>query len=402
MKTIVFVDDEPNILKGLQRLLRPMRHEWDMHFACGGREALDLMNERSVDVIVSDMRMPDMDGADLLQIVRDFFPSTARLILSGHSGHELIIKSIRATHQFLAKPCSADMLTRVVSRCCKLRDRLSSEPLRQLFYQLNLLPVDQAIHNEILRVLSRPEPAVDAVASLVVHDIAISAKLLQLVSSPFFGFSGRVLKPREAVSLLGIDIMRLLFDSGIFADAIVSDEVPFYQDRLAHSRAVACCAKAIARELWRDDELADHAFTCGLLHDVGHLVLLANLATIGSETLHLARQQGIPQWIVEKEWIGASHSDIGACLMDLWGLPEAIVEAIACHHEPALASESGRRLVAAVHIADYLAGRIMDGHSQPLDEAFVAGLGLLDQLDSLRITCEAMIQHQQSGGSFTC
>lgn len=110
MITILFVDDEPNVLSGLQRLLRPMRHEWDMYFAAGGKEALSLLAEKQVDVIVSDMKMPGMDGAALLEEVRQRYPQTTRIILSGYSEKELSIRTTGTVHQYLSKPCNPDTL----------------------------------------------------------------------------------------------------------------------------------------------------------------------------------------------------------------------------------------------------------------------------------------------------
>ena len=102
MKTkVLFVDDEANVLSGLRRMLRSQRQVWDMQFANGGAAALELMANQSFDVVVSDMRMPGVDGAELLNRVNDLFPDTVRLVLSGQSEHEKIFRAIGPAHQFL-------------------------------------------------------------------------------------------------------------------------------------------------------------------------------------------------------------------------------------------------------------------------------------------------------------
>ena len=97
-RRILFVDDEALILGGLQRMLRGMRAEWEMVFAESGAKALELMEQSPFDVVVSDMRMPGMNGAALLAEVMKRFPKTIRLILSGHADQELILKCVGSTH----------------------------------------------------------------------------------------------------------------------------------------------------------------------------------------------------------------------------------------------------------------------------------------------------------------
>jgi YesN/AraC family two-component response regulator len=97
-RKLLFVDDEENILEGLKRLFRPMREEWDMFFLPGAEEALKLMETEPIDIIVTDMRMPKMDGLQLLTTVKERYPETIRFILSGHSDRELLIKSASLAH----------------------------------------------------------------------------------------------------------------------------------------------------------------------------------------------------------------------------------------------------------------------------------------------------------------
>src|SRR5919109_3195906 len=124
MKQILFVDDEVKVLQGLGRMLRGMRHEWDMTFVDDPRQAVELLPQKSFDAIVVDMRMPQMDGAELLAKAKELKPGMARIVLSGHAERESALRSVGLAHQFLSKPCDADTLRTTVSRACELRKAL--------------------------------------------------------------------------------------------------------------------------------------------------------------------------------------------------------------------------------------------------------------------------------------
>src|SRR5438128_1673081 len=114
MRSILFVDDEPNLLDGLRRMLRSLRHEWSVEFMSSAEEALHVLAQRPFDVLVTGMRMPGMDGAELLAEVRDRYPDVVRIVLSEHGDQQAILRSVRLTHQYLAKPCDAETLKAVV------------------------------------------------------------------------------------------------------------------------------------------------------------------------------------------------------------------------------------------------------------------------------------------------
>ena len=132
MKHILFVDDEPNLLQGLKRTFRPMKNEWDMAFAAGGHEALARLEHDRFDVVVSDVRMPVMDGVQLLTEVKQRFPQTIRFLLSGQSDKETVMSAIGPAHQYLAKPCAPEVLKTAVSRSCMLNELVQDETCKQL------------------------------------------------------------------------------------------------------------------------------------------------------------------------------------------------------------------------------------------------------------------------------
>ncbi|MFW6055270.1 MAG: response regulator, partial [Thermodesulfobacteriota bacterium] len=166
-KSILFVDDEPNILKGLQRMLRSMRREWDMRFAESGPEALEIMEQEPFDVLVSDMRMPGMDGVQLLEEVRKKYPETVRIVLSGHSDSQMTMKAVRVAHQYISKPAEAEELKSKISRSCSLLSLLNSAPLVKVVSGLERLPTLPQVYQQVMEELQQEEPSIGKVGAVI-------------------------------------------------------------------------------------------------------------------------------------------------------------------------------------------------------------------------------------------
>ena len=120
-RRILFVDDEPMVLKGLQRTLRKMRNVWEMTFSSSSKEALEILGSGTFDVIVSDLRMPEIDGMQLLTEVKNKHPEVIRIILSGQVEQDTTFKSVQVAHQSLSKPCDADILKQTLNELFALR-----------------------------------------------------------------------------------------------------------------------------------------------------------------------------------------------------------------------------------------------------------------------------------------
>jgi putative nucleotidyltransferase with HDIG domain len=392
MINILFVDDEPNILSGLQRMLRTMRHEWEMFFASSGIEALQMVKDKSIDVIVSDMRMPGMDGAQLLQNIRKDFPQVVRIILSGYSEREMILRSVGTTHQFLAKPCDADALRLTVGRACALRDLLTDEKLRRLVSQMPTVPSMPTLYEELMKELEAPEPSMRNIGAIVKQDIGMTVKILQIVNSAFFGLRRTISDAAEALTFLGLDtITSLTLSIGVFSQFEGNEAAKKHlSDIWNHSLAVGSLAKKIAGK--KDQSMASDAFTAGLLHDIGEVVFAANLPEKFSEVSRLIKEEGMSQIDAEKAILDASHAEVGAYLLGLWGLPNQVVEAVAFHHEPASYETESFSALTAVHVANALHRSLRSKDapetSNGVDLAYLERIGMqsnLQQWQSLLI-----------------
>ncbi|GIX49667.1 MAG: signal transduction protein [Candidatus Tectimicrobiota bacterium] len=393
-KRVLFVDDEPNVLQALRRMLHTMRQEWEMAFASSGEEALRLLAEQPFDVIVSDMRMPGMDGVQLLTRVMEQYPGIVRIVLSGHSDRDMILRSVKPAHQYLAKPCDAERLKATVARACALRELLADQALQRLVSGVKTLPSLPTLYTEVIAAIQAPDSSLEEVGQIIEQDMAMSAKILQLVNSAFFGLRRHVASPTQAVCLLGLNtVQALVLSVQIFAhfDQAVLRRLAL--DTLwQHSLATSVCAKQIAADLASDRTTVDHAFMAGLLHDVGQLLLAANVPEAYGRALALAHEASLPLWEAEQAVFGATHAEVGAYLLGLWGLPDAIVEAVAYHHRPAACLHQAFSPLAAVHVADALVREAEAGGGEDtgLNPQYVAALGLAERLAEWRVQCQGV------------
>jgi len=395
MRRVLFVDDEPNVLAGLQRMLRPLRDEWSMAFVGSGKDALATLEKERFDVVVSDMKMPDMHGAELLTQIRDRYPNVVRIALSGHSEREMILRSVGPTHFYLAKPCDADTLKHAVARALALRDLVAEDSLQQLVAHISALPSMPALYTEIVEELQSEDGSVKRVGDIISKDVGMTAKVLQLVNSAFFGLRRHVSAPAQAVSLLGLETVKaLVLSVHVFSQLDSAKVEGFSLDRLwQHSTATGTLAKKIAADGELETKDIDHTLMAGLLHDVGKLVLAANVPEPYNQVLATIKADGITQSEAEYRVLGATHADLGAYLLGLWGLPHPIVETLAFHHRPDECLARSFAPLTAVHIADALEQEAY-GESDgvgTLNMDYVAGVGVADRIDSWRDLCTEVV-----------
>jgi HD-like signal output (HDOD) protein/CheY-like chemotaxis protein len=398
VRTLLFVDDEPHVLQGLQRQLRPMRNEWNMHFATNSLEALDLMAMRRVDVVVSDMMMPGMDGSQLLSEVLKRHPQTVRIVLSGHSEREAVLRLVGPAHQYLSKPCNADELRQAIVRAFSLRDLLGNERLKKLTARIKSLPSLPAILDQLADELQSDTPSLERVGEIISRDIALTAKILQLVNSAFFGLPQPVDNPTEAVVYLGLNTVRsLALSLEIFAQFDRKLCPSFSLDMLTqHSWFTGAAARGIAHRERCEQKFLDQCFLAGLLHDVGQLILAFSLPAEYAEAIAESKHSGRPLWQVEHQTFGATHADVGAYLLALWGLPNPLIEAVALHHQPGRAG-NGFSQALVVHVADVFAHQFSPASTEippQLDLSALIPAGCAEKLESWRAHCEETIQFQ--------
>ena len=385
---VLFVDDDTLILELIRLTVGSMKGEWDTGFATSAEEALGLIEHEPFDVVVSDMRLPGMNGTQLLNVVMRQYPGTVRIILSGHGDQEEVLRCVGATHQFLLKPFKLPELQAALNRIKGLKARLASAEIQRLVAKREHLPSIPKVYFEILDALQNPECSSEELGNIVSTDPALTSKLLQLVNSAFMGFAREVASAEEAVMLLGTGTIRsLALGLHAFSAFKSSPRTEATLQRVwEHSARVARFAERITRLEGGDEKMAEESFTAGLLHDIGKLLLVDNQSAAYLEILARAGAQGEGLIHAERIALNATHAEIGAYLLDLWGLPLPLVEAVAYHHEPGGAGHFEPGALTFVHAADVLEHEAATPPRAggPLDLDYLAQLGLESRIDEWR------------------
>jgi HD-like signal output (HDOD) protein/ActR/RegA family two-component response regulator len=353
--SILFVDDDPNVLQGLRRLLHHKRADWRMAFAASGKEALAMMAAAPVDVLISDMRMPEVDGAALLAETARRHPGTIRFILSGQSSKESLFRAVGPCHQYLSKPCEGKVLEERVENALALRRRLRDPRLRAVIGGLGFLPTLPATYSALQAEFEAGQARQERIEAILARDPGLAAKLLQIANSAYFQRAREIHSVWQAVNFLGYDVVRTLALSyGVgsqFKRQQIGD-MPI-AELIGHGLAVGGVARAIARAERLPPQTIEDCFSAGILHDLGILILADNFAERYTPVVAATQREEISLHEAERAAFGVSHADIGAYLLGTWGLPDSLVQAVADHHQMTNGDE---RLEAAsvLRIADSL------------------------------------------------
>jgi HD-like signal output (HDOD) protein/CheY-like chemotaxis protein len=367
-KRVLFVDDEPAILEALKGVLRPQRHQWEMVFALGGPAGISEVERSTFDVVVTDMRMPILDGAALLTRVKELQPHAVRLVLSGQTDGQTALKTVFTAHQFLAKPCDPEKLRSVVKRCCDLNELLAGEELRCVAGDVSVLPSAPTTYLAISKALADPSSSIADVARIVEREPTLCAKVLQVANSAFFGLPRTVSSVSQAATYLGTLALR---DLALAMETMASLQQGTLALPAANYLAFQSNALAVGllgrRWFKSDRRKADEAFVAGMLRDMGHLVLRAGRGS-NSEA-------------------GDQHAALSAYLLGLWGIPHAVIEAVAFHERPARIEHEGLEVVDVVHLTDWTVSQLAPSPFQAppaLDLERFAALGVTPaKLDEL-------------------
>lgn len=379
-KRLLFVDDETMVLDGLRRSLHSMRQEWEMHFVNTAAAALEALGKEPYDAVVSDMRMPLMDGAQLLEQVKERYPDMVRMILSGQSSREAMYRSISPAHQFLSKPSDPQELVARLSQAFAMRDLLANQSLKTVISRLRSIPSLPTLYEELTAALQKEDPSMSQIAKIISKDVGMAAKILQLANSAFVGSSGRVSSLSQAMSLIGTETVRtLVLSVHVFSqfenNKQVTANLPALWD---HSVAVSALAQRIANSESCAKTMVEESFTAGLLHDIGKVVLLAEVP----REYHQVFEMNPANKDAERQQLGCTHAEVGAYLMSIWGLPLSLVHAVAFHHRPGETAESHFSSLTAVHAADAIASATDTSplnRDAELDPSYIERLGLTER-----------------------
>jgi HD-like signal output (HDOD) protein/CheY-like chemotaxis protein len=395
MMRLLFVDDEPRVLQGLRQSLRGKRQLWEMVFAGGGATALEEIERGRFDAVISDMRMPGIDGAELLRRVTLSQPHAFRVMLSGQMDESAAVRAAATAHRFLAKPCDSETLVAMLSQVLNLRAQLNSPKMHECIGGMAGLPSLPESCFALNRALEDERVALSDVARIVEHDVGMSAKVLQLVNSAFFGLSRRIANVDEAVRNLGLKAIRSLVLAQALFQELSGGEVALFRAEEARSFLAA----QFARRFSLEHPAYDVGVTAAMLHNVGRLALIARLPAEQRANADYARAHGSTAEEVERTRLGVTHAEIGAYLLGLWGLPPEVIEAVGSHRAP-LETRSTLDPGAVVHIAEVLSAEALglgQHETTPLSDEALRRLGAAHTVAAIRAEFAA-IPHILIGG----
>ncbi len=355
--SILFVDDDLDILQGYKNMLFTMRKKWELFLAPSVTKALEILNNNKIDIIIADLKMPGLDGNDLLNIVKEKWPNIIRIVLSGQQDYSQILTTTQNAHQFLSKPCDGSMMKAKIQRTYMLQGYMRDQKLKEIISGLDNLPTLPKIYLDLEKALSSERSSMKEIAGIISHDITITAKILQLVNSAFFGLPTTIANISQAVQYLGINIIKsLVIYIKVFS---MVDEAPeqrnFYSHIWEHSYKVANAAKAIAIAENFDQTEVEEAFLSGLLHDIGKIIM-TKLDNYPEKVIAHAKNNNLNFSDAELDLFETSHAEAGAYLLGIWGLPDRLVECVAFHHFPSLITDMKFDTLTALHLANSIVG----------------------------------------------
>ena len=401
-KSLLIVDDEPKVLQALRQLLQNMGELWDIECALSASEALQVLSTRHFDVIISDLVMPGMDGIQLLSEVMHRYPRTSRVVLCWQADRPLLPRVFGIAHQYLYKPCEPKVLRDTLSAILSRSDVLHSNKLERLVSQMRSVPSLPTLYAELMKEMRSEDASLDKAGQIIARDPGMSAKILQLVNSVFFGLRRHISSPEEATLYLGIETVKtLVLSLQVFSQFDRARVRACQLDQLwNHSWATGVLSRHICSAEGSDSKVADNAFLGGMLHDIGKLVLAVNLPDQYRTAIAIAQQENIPLNEAEKKVFGSSHADVGGFLLGLWGLPDPVVNAVVFHHTPALSSGQVFTPLTAVHAADVLDHDHQTASSpyptNQMDLDYLARLGMMDRYAVWQAVCWDALDQQNA------
>jgi len=351
-----------------------------MRFVGGGPAALAAMDDEPFDALVADAQLRGAGVDDLLAEVRRRHPLAVRIVLAAEMDRGRLLQLLALAHRVLTKPCPADELRSAVRRACSLQELLNSPSLAAVVGRLGNVPSLPALYARIVQELARPDYSIEVVGDLVGQDVGMAAKLIQVTNSALVGLRRPVGTPAQAVRILGAEWTKsLALAAGVFARYDPTALRPFSIEALwDHSRRVAALAGRIAAAEQAGDRTVRESALAGLFHDIGRLTLASQLPGPYREVLGRMGADGLTAADAERQVFGATHAEVGAYLLGLWGLPDALVEAVAWHHAPGDCPGSGFTALTAVHAADVLT----HPDEGELDLVYLTRLGLHRRIDA--------------------
>ena len=381
-------------LEQCRQTLSQANPDWTVEVVTHWDAVWERLTQGACDVVVTDPVLGERSGADLLGEMSQRCPDVRGFVRLGRAAEERAARAPQSSLQIIEGDWQDEALAERLQRVLWLEQCIPAEGLNRLLGNIRELPSLPTLYHQVVTELNSPNGSLQFVSKLIAKDPVMAAKALQLVNSPFFGLAQPMTQAEDAVLYLGIERTKaLILLAKVFSQFDKMKCPGFMPEQLwLHSMGTANLARTLCREMIKDTRQADMAFTAGLLHDVGVLLLAANFSQEFSTVWAQKERRAGELHEIEREAFGAHHGELGAYVLGLWGLPLEIVRAVLFHHAPQEAGDSAFSVLTAVHVANAFEyeKRIPKFAEQAdlLDHAYLGRIEVEHRLDAWRTLCD--------------
>ena len=346
-KTILFVDCDEDILKSLRKLVSDTNYI--VYLARSGEEALEILNNNRIDLIMADINLAKMNGYDLLIQVKKKHPKVFRVILSGNKEEALIIKAIQKNiaKLFIYKPWDNRHLLNILNGIFEFQNKISSPELINIINNLEGLPTLPNLYNQLCQAIYDDEN-IENIASIIQKDHVVAAQVLHVANSAFYGIKTSSIS--QAIMNIGLNnIKNIVLATSVFNINLPTSRMNTFERLWNHAYLCNQLTNMLYMRIF-DKKIPVEYLSAGLLHDIGKIILIS---IFGNEYYKLLDSKDF--YSKEIEEIGITHQQIGGYFLDWWELPMPVIESVLYHHEPLNANIVNKNLLSVVHLADYYA-----------------------------------------------
>lgn len=320
---VLLVDSDPVMLIAMERIVRQTRSRWHATSVTSARSALDTLEQERFDLVVTGAKLADMEGASLLAFVQDYHPSTMRVLVCGANERACGVRALGSAHRFLPRPCPPGSFVEVLERRAQAHMRHSQA--MALVGGIDALPCDRSAIYRLSELVAEPNRRLDDLTEVMEREPVLTLKLLHLAKTPFFGQTRRGDGIRDVIASGGIELVRALAETACMAS---SNVIAAHHFEPSAMRLQASAVGTIARTAAGDSPHADLCFVAGVLHDIGKWVLAARAPETFDAIVARSRVEGVSYEEAERREGGPPHAIIGAALLELWGQPRLLVDAV--------------------------------------------------------------------------
>ncbi len=354
-RRLIYADEDAQALRGLQRHARALKAGWDIAFVDHGQAVLQALEADGCDVLIASGSLRDIPPELLFQNVIAKAPGCVRIMLTGTLATDRVMPCVGLLHQAYPRTSDPHKVLAMIANAQHVSDGLSRHPeMATILASMDQLPSVPQIYQELRTALEGEHATWRTVGAVIQKDVGMTAKILKLVNSAFFGLHRRVESPSEAVHYLGMEVVQSL----VLAYGLFEQTGPLktclirLEDIWAHSLKVAKGARALAAMEGLTRHQKADAFMGGLLHDAGILILAGQFPEAYDRVIERCQNERIDLPTAEADAFGVTHADVGAFLLGLWDLQAGVLEAVSLHHTPGLPRRSSFDHVLAVHLSD--------------------------------------------------